>query len=83
VVASKIAAHVADVAKGIGVEWDDEMAKARKRLDWEKQFELAVDQEKAKELRCKRPPVIDPSVCAMCGKWCAIKMVDTYLREKR
>lgn len=83
VVASKIAAHVADVARGIGVEWDDEMAKARKRLDWERQFELAVDPEKAKELRCKRPPVLDPSVCAMCGKWCAIKMVDTYLREKR
>jgi len=83
VVASKIAAHVADVAKGIGVEWDDEMAKARKRLDWARQFELAVDPEKAKELRCKRPPTLDPSVCAMCGKWCAIKMVDTYLREKR
>ena len=83
VVASKIAAHVADVAKGIGVEWDDAMAEARKRLDWMKQFELAVDQEKAKELRQKRPPLLDPSVCAMCGKWCAIKMVDTYLREKR
>ncbi len=83
VVASKIAAHVADIAKGIGAEWDDAMAEARKRLDWAKQFELAVDPEKAKELRQKRPPVLDPSVCAMCGKWCAIKMVDTYLREKR
>ncbi len=83
VVASKIAAHVADVVKGIDMGRDEEMAKARKELNWEKQFKLAIDPEKAKELRQKRPPLLDPSVCAMCGKFCAIKMVDTYLREKR
>ena len=83
VVASKIAAHVADVVKGIDMGRDEEMAKARKGLNWEKQFELAIDSEKAKELRRERPPLLDPSVCAMCGKFCAIKMVDTYLRERR
>jgi phosphomethylpyrimidine synthase len=83
VVASKIAAHIADIVKGIDMGRDEEMAEARKHLDWEKQFELAIDPEKARELRQRRPPLLDPSVCAMCGKWCAIKMVDTYLRKKR
>jgi phosphomethylpyrimidine synthase len=83
VVASKIAAHVADVVKGIDVRRDNEMAKARKELNWAKQFELAIDPEKAAELRRRRPPVLDPQVCAMCGKLCAIKMVDNYLKEKQ
>lgn len=81
VVATKIAAHVADIVKGIGWERDDEMARARRGLDWTKQFELAIDPEKARELRRRRPPTIDPKVCAMCGKFCAIKMVDTYLKK--
>ena len=81
VVATKIAAHVADIVKGIGWERDDEMARARRALDWTKQFELAIDPEKARELRRRRPPTIDPKVCAMCGKFCAIKMVDTYLKK--
>ncbi len=82
VVASKIAAHVADIVKGIGMERDDEMARARKELDWAKQFKLAIDPEKARELRKRRPPEIDPSVCSMCSKFCAIKMVGDYLRQK-
>lgn len=81
VVAAKIAAHVADIVKGVGVDRDDMMAKARKELDWAKQFKLAVDPEKARELRRRRPPAFDPKVCAMCGKWCAIKIVDSYLRK--
>jgi phosphomethylpyrimidine synthase len=81
VIAAKIAAHVADIAKGIDVERDAAMARARKELNWEKQFELAIDPEKARELRQKRPPLLDPSVCAMCGKFCAIKMVDAYLKK--
>lgn len=83
VVATKIAAHVADIVKGIGVQRDDDMAKARKELDWAKQFELAIDPEKAKELRQRRPPAIDPKTCSMCSKLCAIKMVDNYLKEKQ
>ncbi|MDI6643395.1 MAG: phosphomethylpyrimidine synthase [Candidatus Hodarchaeaceae archaeon] len=83
VVATKIAAHVADLIKGIGEKRDDEMARARKNLNWAKQFELAIDPEKARELRKRRPPAIDPNVCTMCSKWCAIKMVDTYLKKIR
>jgi len=81
VIATKIAAHVADIVKGAGMERDAEMARARKELDWTKQFELAIDPEKARELRKRRPPVLDPKVCGMCGKWCAIKMVDAYLEK--
>jgi len=81
VVATKIAAHVADIAKGIGWKRDDEMARARRALDWTKQFELAIDPEKARELRRRRPPTIAPKVCGMCGKFCAIKIVDTYLKK--
>jgi phosphomethylpyrimidine synthase len=81
VVAAKIAAHAADIVKGIGIESDNAMAKARRELDWARQFELAVDPEKARELRRRRPPTIDPKVCAMCGKWCAIRMVDAYLKK--
>lgn len=83
VIAAKISAHVADVVRGIDVERDNEMAKARKELNWTRQFELAIDPEKAAELRRRRPPVLDPQVCAMCGKWCALKMVDNYLKEKQ
>ena len=84
VIAARIAAHVADIVK-LGeraAELDSEMAKARASLDWEKQFKLAIDPEKARELRRKRPPLLDPNVCAMCGKFCAIKMVDDYLKKK-
>jgi phosphomethylpyrimidine synthase len=81
VIASKIAAHVADIVKGIGAERDDEMANARRELNWAKQFELAIDPEKANELRQRRPPMLDPKTCAMCSNWCSIKMVDAYLKK--
>lgn len=81
VIAAKIAGHAADIVKGIDVERDNEMAKARKKLNWTRQFELAIDPEKAAELRRRRPPVLDPEACAMCGKYCAIKMVDAYLNK--
>lgn len=82
VIAARIAAHVADVARGIGVDKDIEMARARRELDWERQFELAIDSERAVELRRKRPPTLDPSVCTMCGKYCAIKITREYLSKK-
>ena len=82
VVASKIAAHVADIVKGVAGERDDEMAKARKRLDWAKQFELAIDPEKAREFRRKRPPSIDPKTCSMCSRFCAIKFLAEALGKE-
>ncbi|MEW6592683.1 MAG: phosphomethylpyrimidine synthase ThiC [Candidatus Hadarchaeota archaeon] len=83
VVASKIAAHAADVARGLGSGRDNEMAQARKDLDWVKQFELAIDPRRAAELRKKRPPEVDQKTCAMCGKFCAIKIVNSYLGKTR
>lgn len=56
VIAARIAGHAADVAKGLpkAVEWDLEMAKARKNLDWKKQIELAIDPVKAQAYRDKK-----------------------------
>jgi phosphomethylpyrimidine synthase len=82
VIAAKIAAHVADIVKGGDVDRDIAMSRARKELNWQKQFELAIDPEKARELRRRRPPLLDPRVCGMCGKFCAIKMVGDYLKKK-
>ena len=81
VIAARIAAHSADLAKGIDREIDDEFSRARDHLDWKKMFELAIDPEKAKEYRKRRPPLEDPSTCTMCGKLCAIKIVNKYLRR--
>lgn len=81
VIASRIAAHAADVARGIDVDWDDEMSEARRDFDWQKQFKLAIDPEKAKEMRSKRPAELDPETCSMCSNFCALKMVRDYLEK--
>jgi phosphomethylpyrimidine synthase len=82
IIASRIAAHAADIAKGIpfAVNWDNEMANARKNLDWEKQINLAIDVEKAKELRQKATPSTK-DVCTMCGEFCAIKELKDILKK--
>ncbi|PID72352.1 MAG: thiamine biosynthesis protein ThiC [Desulfobulbus propionicus] len=74
IIASRIAAHAADIAKGIpgAINWDNDMSHARKELDWEKMFELAMDPEKAREYRKSSKP-IDEEVCTMCGDLCAVK----------
>ena len=82
VIASKIAAHAADIAKGIpgARERDLEMAQARKSLDWEKQIELAIDPKKAKESRAEHNQSLkDEETCTMCGSYCAMKVVDEAL----
>ena len=75
VVASKIAAEAADVAKGLNQAWDKEreMAKARKEFDWEKQFMLAFDKSKPRTYRDKCE-LDDDEMCAMCGEYCAVKI---------
>ncbi len=75
VIASKIAAHAADIANGYpgAVDWDNEMGKARKNLDWDKQLELCIDPEKAKKYRGNRPAESDKETCSMCGDLCAVK----------
>lgn len=75
VIASKIAAEAADVAKGVGNAWkrELEMAHARKDFDWEKQFELAFDHEKPRKCRGRKPTEDD--MCTMCGEFCALRLV--------
>jgi phosphomethylpyrimidine synthase len=82
VVAAKIAARAADLARRIGWEGDLGMALARKRLDWAKQIELSVDPERASEYRRRRPPVADPSTCSMCSKFCVLKLIQESLAKR-
>jgi phosphomethylpyrimidine synthase len=74
VVASRIAAHAADLAKGLPGAWEKDraMARARKALDWEKQIDLAIDPKKARAYR-QASEIGDSDVCTMCGEFCAIK----------
>jgi phosphomethylpyrimidine synthase len=80
VMASRIAAHAADVAKGIrgASDWDREMSLARRGLDWRRQLELSLDPELAKSLYQRLNPQ-QKEECTMCGSYCAIKMVKEYL----
>jgi phosphomethylpyrimidine synthase len=80
VVASRIAAHAADLARGRGAEWDRRMSEARKAFDWDSMFELSLDPERAKAIRDQRRSK-SPNVCSMCGDLCAMKMVDRMLSE--
>lgn len=80
IIASRIAAHAADIAKGIpgARDWDRAMSTARKRLDWDKMFELAIDPEKARAYReAARPEKED--TCSMCGNFCAIRNMNRIL----
>ncbi|MBN2332684.1 MAG: phosphomethylpyrimidine synthase ThiC [Deltaproteobacteria bacterium] len=83
VIASRIAAHAADIARGLpgAMEWDNQMAIKRKQLDWEGQIALAIDPEKARRFRESAPPA-DQQVCTMCGEFCAIKKLESYLHPK-
>ncbi len=82
IIASKIAAHAADIAKGIpgARDQDDRMAKARRELDWDAQWLEALDPETAKEIRKSRMPEEDHSdTCSMCGKFCAVRSMNKAL----
>ncbi|SFQ07427.1 hydroxymethylpyrimidine synthase [Lachnospiraceae bacterium XBB1006] len=82
IIASKIAAHAADIAKGIpgAREQDDKMADARRALDWEAQYACALDPETAKAIRESRKPEEDhEETCSMCGKFCAVRSMNKAL----
>ena len=82
IVASKIAAHAADIAKGIphARDIDDKMGDARRVLDWDAQFACALDPETAKAIRDARLPEDDHSdTCSMCGKFCAVRSMNKAL----
>ena len=73
VIASKIAAHAADLVKyrDKAIEWDRSMSRARKKRDWDEMFKLSIDNEKAKKYRSEIPS--DSDQCSMCGEFCAMK----------
>jgi phosphomethylpyrimidine synthase len=75
VIASKIAAHAADIAKGVkGAQWwDDEVSEARAKLDWNTVINKSIDPEKARKLR-KEAGATDEEVCSMCGEFCSVKI---------
>ncbi|MGC9059749.1 MAG: phosphomethylpyrimidine synthase ThiC [Thermoplasmata archaeon] len=77
-IASKIAAHAAEIARGKGLEWDRKMSEKRYALDWEGMFALAIDREKAEKYRKNRTPG-EEKTCTMCGDVCAMKIVSEFL----
>jgi phosphomethylpyrimidine synthase len=82
VMASRIAAHAADVAKGIkgAADWDLRMARARKGLDWEAQAELSIDPALARRRHAAHRSA--GSACTMCGEFCAMELAEKYLGIK-
>ena len=80
IIASKIAAHAADIAKGVkgARDWDKAMSTARKKLDWEEMFRLSIDPEKAKAYRASAKPEKEDT-CSMCGNFCAVKNMNRIL----
>ena len=83
IIASRIAAHAADIAKGVAHarDRDNEMAEARHKMDWDKMFEIAVDGDKAKAYFESTPPA-DRHTCSMCGKMCAVRTTNLILEGK-
>lgn len=81
IIASRIAAHAADIAKGIkgAKEWDHKMSEARRDLDWARMFNLAIDSEKPRKYRESSQPENEDS-CSMCGKMCAVRTVNKVLK---
>jgi len=82
VIASRIAAHAADIAKGIpqAVDRDYKMSLARKELDWAAQARLSLDPERAKQVRDKRGT--SSEACSMCGDFCAMELTARFLGGK-
>jgi len=82
VIATRIAAHAADVAKGIkgALNWDIQISKARKSLNWKRQERLSINPKKFREKRRKWKPK-DARVCTMCGEFCAMRQSSLYLKR--
>ncbi len=81
VIATRIGAYAGDLASGqIDGSQDLAMAEARKRLDWEAQYECAMFPEAARAKRDERPPE-EEDTCTMCGNYCAVKIVNQWLDQ--
>ncbi len=83
VIVTRIAAHAADVARGIpkAIDWDIEMSRARFARDWKRQIELSIDPRCAGAIRLSAKPS-EEDVCTMCGKYCALKIIGESLPKK-
>ncbi len=81
IIASKIAAHAGDIAKGVNgaKEWDYKMSKARQALDWDTMFDLAIDSEKARRYRKESTPEHEDT-CTMCGKMCSMRNMNKVMK---
>ena len=79
-VATRIAAHAADIAKGVphARDIDNKMSAARRRVDWDGMWECALDPERAQEILAQAPPSED-GTCTMCGKMCAARTVNRIM----
>jgi len=84
IIASRIAAHAADIAKGLpgAMDEDNAMADARHKMDWEEMFRHALDPEKARAYFDRTPPA-DRHTCSMCGKMCAVRTTNMILEGKK
>ncbi|MEM4262670.1 MAG: phosphomethylpyrimidine synthase ThiC [Thermoplasmata archaeon] len=82
VISGKIAAHAADLARGIDSDWDARMSAARKALDWQQMLDLCIDKTKATEIR-NRFDSADSTVCTMCGEYCAMRLSEEALKQDK
>jgi len=82
VIASRIAAHAGDIVKGVkgAEEWDRRMSEARKRFDWEEQAKLSLDPGRSRRVHHQHASA--GAACSMCGKYCAMELVEKYLGVK-
>ncbi|WP_429885396.1 phosphomethylpyrimidine synthase ThiC [Geoalkalibacter halelectricus] len=85
VMASRIAAHAADIVKGVpgAMDKDIAMARCRKNLDWEGQFRLAIDPDKARRLRAESGVDEEHGACTMCGEFCAYQVMSDGSRRRK
>jgi phosphomethylpyrimidine synthase len=86
VIASRIAAHAADIARGLpgAMDWDNAISKAKVDLDWERMLSLCIDPTKARQYRQSLPPTADSEqLCSMCGEFCAVKRSQNVLAQEK
>ena len=83
VIAARIAAHAADIARGkkSAKEWDRKLSVFRKNRDWEKEIQSSLFPERAREIWEESKP-LHPGVCTMCGEYCSLKLVEEWLKKK-
>ncbi|MBM3251295.1 MAG: phosphomethylpyrimidine synthase ThiC [Candidatus Omnitrophica bacterium] len=83
-IASRIAAHSADLVKGVkgAIKWDKAISLARKKRDWKRQISLSIDSEKASAYRKSSKSQLS-DVCTMCGDFCSIRLIDKCYRKSK